>query len=281
MGDNVPTEAMWGVLFAVPGTSCSGAEVAYRNIEQALRRQCPHVKICWAYTSAGIRKKLDRDGRNVPAPHEALAAMRRDGITHVVVQPLHIAPGTEFSELCAEAEPFQSGADAFEDVVVGQPLLACREDVLLVTRTILAQSAVSRARREALVLVAHGSRHPTASAAYQEVASELAALDDEQVFLGTLMGEPGLDVVLRQCRDAGIHKAWLAPLTVAAGHSARMDIAGDGEGSWRQRFAAAGIETVPVVKGLGEYDDIVAIWTSRVTQALDELAHGPAAEAIE
>lgn len=272
----MPTETRRGVLLAVPGTSCPRAEIAYRNIEHGVQRRCPGAGVRWAYTSTGVRKKLAAQDRAVPPPHEALTAMLQEGFTHVVVQPLHMTPGGEFEELQTEVRSLHDGPNTFKALTLGQPLLVSRSDMLSTARAILAETPVRREQHEAVVLVAHGSRRPAATATYERAASELEDIDGTPIFLGVLMGAPGLDVVLRQCHDAGIRKAWLVPFMVAAGYSAQDDIAGNGEGSWRQRFAAAGIETVPIVKGLGEYGDIVTLWAASVARMLAHAVHGPA-----
>jgi sirohydrochlorin cobaltochelatase len=87
-----------------------------------------------------------------------------------------------------------------------------------------------------------------------------------------MLGVPGLDDVVRDCQASGVKKAWLLPCMVVAGFSVREDIAGPGEQSWATALTRAGIEAVPVIKGLGEVDGVVAIWMDNLERLLAGLA---------
>jgi sirohydrochlorin cobaltochelatase len=55
---------------------------------------------------------------------------------------------------------------------------------------------------------------------------------------------------------------------VVAGFTAREDIAGEGEKSWATSLTRAGIEVIPVIRGLGELDGVVEIWLDQADELL-------------
>ena len=62
----------------------------------------------------------------------------------------------------------------------------------------------------------------------------------------------------------------LAPLMVVAGDHAVNDMAGDEEDSWKSLVAAQGCEPLCILRGLGEYEAVRAMY----------IEHAKAAEAL-
>jgi len=122
--------------------------------------------------------------------------------------------------------------------------------------------------------VAHGSRQPDAQAAYDATAT-LCRRFERQVLLGALMAKPSLDDVIRECKAAGIEKLALVPLMIVAGLSASNELAGNNPESWTSTLRRGGIRCVPLLKGLGDYEDIVRIWLDDVAHMLADLAAKP------
>jgi sirohydrochlorin cobaltochelatase len=61
----------------------------------------------------------------------------------------------------------------------------------------------------------------------------------------------------------------LEPLMVVAGDHANNDMAGDEDGSWKKAFEAEGIEVVPVLEGLGQFNEVQDIYVKHVQAAID------------
>ena len=87
------------VVLALPGTSLEEATGTLRHMEELFDRRFPGVRRIWAYTSTGVRRKLEQSGKPVAGPAEALAGLRDEGVTHVAVKALHLAAGMEYTEL--------------------------------------------------------------------------------------------------------------------------------------------------------------------------------------
>ena len=52
------------------------------------------------------------------------------------------------------------------------------------------------------------------------------------------------------------------PFMVSAGDHAAVDMAGDGENSWKNLLKAAGIDPVPMIRGLGEIDEAAKMYVA-------------------
>ena len=259
------------VLFALPGTSSTEAGETLARIDEQFGRRFAGVSRLWAYTSSGVRRKLEQSGAPVPDPSQALARLRREGATHVAVKSLHLATGMEYTELKNLVEDIRGREGGFERIVLSTPLLEAPTDFERTVRRLLAALPAGTETDVAVLLAAHGSRRPEAQAAY-EAAAALCRRLDRRVVLGALMGHPGLEDVIRECKAAGIRKVMLAPLMIVAGSSARNELAGKDPASWASALEREGIRCTALTRGLGDHDDIVGIWLDDVDRMLMELA---------
>lgn len=252
-----------GILFAVPGTTCREALGAYDHIERVAAARFPDAEPRWTFTSAGVRRKLAAKGAPVKTPAEALAAMADEGFTRVAAASLHLSPGMEFGDLAEAVAAFERARAGSMRVTLGSPLLASETAWRRTVEILMSTLPGEPAARDRIILIAHGSRDPRAEKAFL-AAGKVCRTVDPRIILGMMLGSPGPDDVARECRAAGAGKAWLLPCMVAAGLSAREDIAGVGERSWATVLEQAGIPSIPVIKGLGEIPGIVDIWMDGV-----------------
>ena len=70
-------------------------------------------------------------------------------------------------------------------------------------------------------------------------------------------------------RERGYRRAVLTPLMLVAGDHAQNDMTGPGSTSWLSQFRAAGIETRAVVRGLGQYEEIRALYCEHARKAAE------------
>ena len=88
-------------------------------------------------------------------------------------------------------------------------------------------------------------------------------------FVATVEGQPSVEQAVKWALSGGYKKVYLAPLMLVAGDHARNDMAGADRDSWKNRFEAAGIETSCVMRGLGEYEGIRALYLEHARQAVE------------
>jgi sirohydrochlorin cobaltochelatase len=222
----------------------------------------PDVPVKWAYTSYIIREKLAKSGQHLDSPVVALAKLMDEGYTRVAVQSLHMIPGAEFHDLRINANAFKKMKDGFESLLVGWPALSTSEDFTKAVDAIFGIIPKDRKKDEAVVLMGHGTHHP-ANAVYEALMYRLQRRDPN-VFMGTVEGSPTLDEIKEMLLENGVKKAWLMPFMSVAGDHTVNDLAGEEDDSWKSVLTEAGIECVPVIKGLAEYDAFVGLWLAHL-----------------
>lgn len=251
-----------GILLVTFGTSIPKAQAAFEHIEEKVKAAFPDVPVRWAYTSSIIRKKLAKEGKQLDSAEIALAKMMDEGFTHVGVQSLHMIGGYEFHDVLANAHAFRNMSGGFKRILVGYPMLGTPEDLSRVTDSVMKIIPKERKKDEAVVLMGHGTHHP-ANAFYEAMMYRFQQ-KDPNVYMGTVEGSPELSDVQEMLLKKGIKKAWLIPFMSVAGDHAMNDMAGDEEDSWKSILTKAGIQCVPVLKGLAEYDEFVDIWVDHL-----------------
>jgi sirohydrochlorin cobaltochelatase len=258
-GRKAPKKA--GILLVAFGSSEPSAQVSFENIDKKAKAAYPETPIRWAYTSHIIRKKLAKQGKHLDSPEVALAKMQDEGFTHVAVQSLHTIGGAEYHDLRRTVGAFKM-MGGFQRVILGYPMLATQEDMQRAVDGILKTLPQERKKSEAVVLMGHGTHHPS-NAFYAALMFQLQ-LKDPNIFVGTVEGYPGVDLIKELLLKNKIKKAYLMPFMSVAGDHAKNDMAGDEDDSWKSIFTKAGIQCVPILKGTAEYDVFVDIWVDHL-----------------
>ena len=250
-----------GILLVAFGSSEASAQVSFENIDRSVRKAYPGIPVRWAYTSHIIRAKLAKQGRMLDSPEVALAKMQDEKFTHVAVQSLHTIGGAEYHDLRRTVGAFKM-MGGFERIILAYPLMATQEDMARVVDAILATIPKERKKNEAVVLMGHGTHHPS-NAFYAALMFQLQ-LEDPNIFVGTVEGYPEVGLIQELMLQKDIKKAYLMPFMSVAGDHAKNDMAGAEDDSWMSILTRAGIECVPVLKGTAEYDEFVDIWVRHI-----------------
>ncbi|RZW26370.1 MAG: sirohydrochlorin cobaltochelatase [Desulfobulbaceae bacterium] len=202
-----------GVLLVAFGSSEDSAQVSFENIDKKVKATYPGIPVKWAYTSHIIRKKLAGQGKELDSPEVALAKMADEDFTHVAVQSLHTIGGAEYHDLHRSINAF-TVMGAFENILLGYPLLATQEDLERTVEAILANLPAERNKEEAVVLMGHGTHHP--SNAFYSALNFQVQLKDPYVFIGTVEGYPELDTIQALLQKNDIKKVYLMPFMSVA-----------------------------------------------------------------
>jgi len=250
-----------GILLVAFGSSEASAQVSFDNIDQKTKAAFPDIPVRWAYTSSIIRKKLAKQGKHLDSPEMALAKMMDEGVTHVAVQSLHTIGGEEYHDLRRTVEGFKL-MGGFQRIILAYPLLATQEDMQRAVDGILEIIPKERKKNEAVVLMGHGTHHPS-NAFYAALMFQLQ-LKDPDIYVGTVEGYPDVDLIKTLMLEKKIKKAYLMPFMSVAGDHAKNDMAGDEADSWKSIFTQAGIQCVPILKGTAEFDIFVDMWVDHL-----------------
>ena len=164
------------IILVAYGSLSTQAWTTYDKIKATYELEFPDSKIEIAFTAGFIRRRLEKEGDEgvfFQSPLTALARLQDSGCKDVVVQSLHVVPGGEFHQVASLVRGLRSvgGKFGFQNLVIGMPLLASREDYLKASSA-LKPHLFARPRdpgEVAVVLVGHGTDHP-ADSAYARMA---------------------------------------------------------------------------------------------------------------
>ena len=272
------------------GTSFNDSRVAdIKSIEDALQEANPDWSVRRAFTAQIIINHIQaRDGEKIDNMEQALERAVANGVKQLVVQPTHLMHGAEYDEMCAAIEKVR---DQFDSVEIAEPMLGeVGNDATIINadKEAVAKAVVAAALEEsgyestaaakdagvAYVLMGHGTAH-VAKVTYSQMATQMAKLGYENVFVGTVEGEPeetSCEAVIEAVKNAGYTTVVLRPLMVVAGDHANNDMAGADDDSWKTMFEAAGFTVNCQISGLGRIADVQALYVAHTKAAIDAIA---------
>lgn len=262
-------EVKKGILLVTFGTSYPEAQKVFKNIEKKVQQAYPEIPLRWAYTSKIIRKKLAKQGQIINSPAEALAKMGEEGFTHVTVQSLHVIPGEEYENLEKTVNAFQHMPKGVQKLTFGKPLLYSHSDNERLAAVFHNEFENKLSKKSAMVFMGHGTHHQ-ANIYYPGFQYYLSELN-KNYLVGTVEGFPELDKVIEKLKAQKIEKVILIPLMSVAGDHAQNDMAGSEEDSWKTILENEGFEVEIILKGMAEYDEVIAIWLNHLKSAFEEL----------
>ena len=239
------------------------------GIEAAIAEALPAFSVRRGFTAQIIIDHVERrDGIHIDNVTEALERAVNNGVKTLVVQPTHLMHGFEYDEL---VETLGGYADAFEQVVVAEPLLTSDDDFARVAAALVDLTRDYDDGETAIVYMGHGTEHEY-NKVYARMQDVLTGMGAENYYVGTVEAEPSLEDVMAALEGKGYRRVVLRPMMVVAGDHANNDMAGDEEDSWKTVLTEAGYEVVCVLEGLGQVPEIQAIYVEHAQAAVAALA---------
>lgn len=237
-------------------------------IEQSLEDAFPNYSVRRGFTANIIIDHVERrDGIHIDDINEALDRAVKNGVKNLVVQPTHLMNGIEYDELSGKVASY---SDAFDKVVIGEPLLTSDDDFKRVENAIVDWTKEYDDGKTAICFMGHGTEHASNSV-YAKMQDLLTADGHTNYFVGTVEATPSVEDVLEKVKAGGYEKVVLEPLMVVAGDHANNDMAGDEEDSWKSVFEAEGFEVQCILRGLGENEEIRKIYVEHAQKAIDSI----------
>ena len=260
------------------------------GIEKAIAEANPDWSVRRAFTAQIIINHVQaRDEEKIDNVQQALERAVANGVKNLVIQPTHLMYGAEYDELMDVVEEYK---DQFETIAIAEPLLGevgsdatvINEDKKAVAEAIVAESVASAGYESleaaaedgvAFVFMGHGTAH-TAKVSYSQMATQMAELGYENVFIGTVEGEPeetACENIIEDVHAAGYTTVILRPLMVVAGDHANNDMAGDDEDSWKSMFEASGyFDAIQCqIEGLGRIEAVQALYVAHTAEVIEGL----------
>ena len=279
------------ILVVSFGTSFNESRVQdISSVEKAIQKANPDWTVRRAFTAQIIINHIQaRDGEKIDNMTQALERAVANGVKNLIIQPTHLMHGAEYDELSAAAKEYE---DKFDSIVIAEPLLGqvgknaseINADKKSVAQAITAQAVKSAgfgSRKEAeqngtaFVFMGHGTSH-TAKVSYSQMKSQMAELGYDNVFIGTVEGEPeetACENVIEDVKNAGYKNVILRPLMVVAGDHANNDMAGDEEDSWKSMFTAANaFDRIDCqIEGMGRIEAVQQLYVEHTAEAKKKL----------
>ena len=273
------------------GTSFNDSRATdIKGIEDALAAAFPEWSVRRAFTAQIIINHVQaRDGEKIDNVQQALERAVANGVKNLVIQPTHLMHGAEYDELVEAVKKYE---DKFESVRISEPLLGevgADATVINADKEAVAKAVVAAALKEAkykdlaaakkagvaFVFMGHGTSH-TAKVSYSQMQAQMAALGYDNVFIGTVEGEPeetACEAVIEAVAAAGYKNVILRPLMVVAGDHANNDMADlEDPESWLSMFTASGkFKTIKTqISGLGRIPAIQALYVEHAKAVIDQ-----------
>ena len=237
-------------------------------IENAMEEAFPDYSVRRGFTSQIIIDHVkSRDGAVIDNIGEALKRAVDNEVKTLVIQPTHLMNGLEYTDLVDEVAQY---SDAFDKVVVGEPLLTSDDDFKAVIKAITDATAEYDDGETAICFMGHGTEADS-NAVYAKMQDMLASEGYENYYVGTVEAEPSLEDVIAKVKEGDYKKVVLEPLMIVAGDHANNDMAGDEDGSWKTEFEKEGYDVTCLVRGLGELEPIQKLFVEHAQAAIDSL----------
>ena len=238
-------------------------------IENDLETAFPDYSVRRGFTANIVIDHVNRrDGEKIDDIGESLDRAAANGVKNLVVQPTHLMNGLEYDELCGKIADY---SDAFEKVVIGDPLLTTDEDFQTVADAIVDWTKDYDDGETAIVFMGHGTEAES-NAVYQKMQDLLTSGGHTNYFVGTVEASPSLDDIIAAVKAGEYKKVVLEPLMVVAGDHANNDMAGDEDDSWKSAFEKEGYEVTCLLRGLGENETIRQLYVAHAQAAVNAIA---------
>lgn len=252
------------ILMVSFGTSnLETKEKTIDRIEKRIRETFTQCKVYTAFTSEVILRKLrSKYDVHVYSVEEAMAAMIKDQIVEIIVQPTHILDGIENHRMLQIVKEFQQ---EFKSISVGAPLLHTQrdyEEVILGLIEVLPKLN----DEEAILFMGHGSESLNNTYGFT-MNQMLKKHGCANWYMAMLEGEPYIWDILNILKQHKYHKIFLTPFLIVAGMHATKDMVGEKEDSWKNILFREGYEVESILRGLGEYEFIAELIIKHINEA--------------
>jgi sirohydrochlorin cobaltochelatase len=256
------------MVMTVFGTSSPDGQKNLEDVDRLVLSRYPGADVRWAFTSDFILKKLRESGRGsmfsrkvaIKTLSEVYDDLKREGKTDVLVQPLLVAVGSEYSDA------LDSDVNGL-NVSYGYPLLAPPQNVARV-----AQALAPRFGGEgiATLLCCHGNKQQPACNAPYILLDRYVRKNFKNVFAATLEGPPGTEEAFADIKKSGCRAVKFVPLLIVAGGHIANDVVGEKPHAYKNQIGLP----ATAEEGIGSNPAVMDIMLESIDWALGGLGQG-------
>ena len=234
------------ILMVHFGSAYPEARESLERMNDQVRQAFPQVEVRQAYSARSIVNRVRRQGIWIEHTADALISLKKEGYTHVVVQPSIVIEGVEMEALRRDVE-LRKGL--FKEIRIGNPLLYDDTDYEAVIKALTGSSVASHSG--AKLLIANGTYHAS-NAAYAKLGYMLQLFGHKDYFVGTREGFPTLETVIGQLQAGKYKQVTLLSFMFVLIKSNENRVSA----SWREGLEKAGFKVSLEAKGLSDYEAI-------------------------
>ena len=239
-------------------------------VEAAIQKAHPDIPVFEAYTSHIIIDRVKaKEGIQKMTPEEAFIKLKAEGYTRVAVVSLDVIPGMEYSY---DSIITKMQMSKFKELSLATPLMYFQgtegepDQVVDFLNAVKSQFPVM-GKEDATLIMAHGTPHP-GNDYYSVIQDRIEKLGMNNVFVYSVEGRPNLDDVIPKLKAKGFKNVTLMPIMMVAGDHANNDMAGDDPDSHKSILTKAGFKVNTYIHGLGENENVRALYIQRANEAL-------------
>jgi sirohydrochlorin cobaltochelatase len=248
------------IILCAFGTTTQ-SRITYDYLHNVVAEYFPNSCIHWSYSSPTIRHALkDKAPGGTKSLTVLLDDLHKRTPAEIVVQSLHVLPGQEFHRMVRESGRFSPLP------AIGMPLLNSPGDFQKVANLL---SSLFPGENEAVLILGHGTRHPSWTA-YPALEAVLRVRGDRPVFVTGLEYYPGSDRVIDEIVESGCKRVLVIPFLMVAGMHFNRDIIGDHPEAWKSKLQRRGIDLKLHETGLGLLPGIAEIFCNHIEAAASQ-----------
>ncbi|MFT5697828.1 MAG: sirohydrochlorin cobaltochelatase [Desulforhopalus sp.] len=234
------------------------AQATYRHLHTKIKKLLPEREIFWAYSSKIITKSLQASDETVQSPTDVLTALAQKGHTEVILQSLHLFPGTEFHGLLTIKPPSSLQCHP------GLPLLTSPDDYREMA-DLLAPLITSRPDR-AILILGHGTAHPSWTG-YYSLEKILREHFGDRIHVGVVEQFPDSSKLAEKIASTDYDKVTIIPFFLIAGMHYRRDIIAEDKESWLSRLTELNMDVEVIDSGLGILPGLEKLLVRHINEA--------------
>lgn len=234
------------------------------RIEEKVQHAFPEYQVYSSWSCERLIRKVQRlQGYHVDTLAEAFEKMLADGVKECVLQPTFVTAGAELERVKETAQSYEGH---FSSLKIGMPLLSSLQDVEQ-TAEVFVQHYQEMCKDACLFLMGHGTAMDTDSF-YNKLNEQFRSKGCPDFLVGTIEEKNSIEELLKQAHTSGKQKVLLVPFLLTAGRHVEKDMMGSHSESWKSQLEKAGYEVTGVIKGVGEYEEILDIYVSHICHAV-------------
>lgn len=191
---------------------------------------------------------------------EALEYLKLEGYTDIIVQPMQVMAGIEYTEIENIASSYK---DDFKSIKIGKALLGYEKEELLKACDRVIKSIYNDIdKNKTTIIVGHGSKS-LADEVYFVLEDRFEKLGYKNIIVGTLEGKKSLESILIELKSKNIKSVDIMPFLLIPGNHMKKDIELS-DNSWKAKIGKENIKTQVKMKSLLEYEKIKEIYIKQL-----------------